>query len=904
MEKVKIAFLDTIGLTYTGDTLEKRGLGGSESAVIYISKELYKLNFDVTVYNHCEKEGIYNGVQFLDLNKCAINTTQYDVVISSRSTLPFAPLTLRDEIREREGFDCSTTANVVYPAKHKVLWLHDTFCRGDQYLEYFVVNELINELFTLSDWHSNYIMNGHQWRGRYFEVLKRKVWQTRNGINSYLNTVDISQKDPHQFIYTSAVSKGMVPLLEQCWPRLVRQIPHAKLQIVGGFYEGAGANQTPDEQELKWRELKERYDGKIGVEFTGVITQKRVAELVSKATFMLYPPAFPETFGMSVLEATNYNTPTITARFGALEQVAAPEVSFLTNYDVRHQNFNMDFFVEMAVGAHRDRYLTQQKQYACENYKPWIGWDTVALQWKQHFYNVLGMALSLNELARVREINRTVAKLFHTRFLNDEDLFDSYAPSTIQQPIKIITPTFNADNYIEKCISSVASQCYDNYHMYIINDNSTDLTLEVASNFIAVLPPDLQDKFTIISNEENIGALANQVTTITTCTNPDDIVVLLDGDDWLANDPDVFSFINRTYNEEVLFTYGSCHSLVDNLDLIAQPYPIEVIKNKTYRKHLFTWGMPYTHLRTFKKSLFDKVSPEVYLDENGRYWRAGGDNALFYPLIEKCDSPNQIKAIQRILYIYNDTNPINDYKVNGDEQTKNTYKIRGSERLIVNRLNNNKNIEDQDAKIYIKNEPEKRILIGIPTAKYIEPETFRSIYELIKPHNTEVDFQFFYGYNIAQIRNLMAHYAIECHYDYLFWVDSDIVLPLDSLLKLYESDKDIISGVYIQRKQKEKVPEIYIPNELGGVSNIPLAKLWTDKTFEIAGCGFGCVLTKVSALKEVGYPQFEYFNAIDHKNTISEDVDFCRKAINKKIKIYVDPTIKCEHIGTTKFTLD
>ena len=50
---ISIAIIDIIGLTYDGDTLNKRGLGGSESAVILLAKELAKKNFKVTVFNNC-----------------------------------------------------------------------------------------------------------------------------------------------------------------------------------------------------------------------------------------------------------------------------------------------------------------------------------------------------------------------------------------------------------------------------------------------------------------------------------------------------------------------------------------------------------------------------------------------------------------------------------------------------------------------------------------------------------------------------------------------------------------------------------------------------------------------------------------------------------------------------------
>lgn len=192
----------------------------------------------------------------------------------------------------------------------------------------------------------------------------------------------------------------------------------------------------------------------------------------------------------------------------------------------------------------------------------------------------------------------------------------------------------------------------------------------------------------------------------------------------------------------------------------------------------------------------------------------------------------------------------------------------------------------------------KKILIAIPTAKYIESETFKSIYDLKIPENYETEFQFFYGYNIAQIRNLIAHWAK--NYDYLFSVDSDIVFEKNTLEKLLQHDKDIVSGLYIQRKE-EKILEIYESNEIGGVKNIALEKTLKQKLIEIEACGFGCVLIKSEVIEKIGYPQFVYKDALDHRNTISEDIYFCKRAKQEGFKLWADTTIVCEHIGTKKF---
>ena len=61
----------------------------------------------------------------------------------------------------------------------------------------------------------------------------------------------------------------------------------------------------------------------------------------------------------------------------------------------------------------------------------------------------------------------------------------------------------------------------------------------------------------------------------------------------------------------------------------------------------------------------------------------------------------------------------------------------------------------------------KKILIAIPTNKYIEPETYKAIYDLTVPEGYKVEFQFFFGYQVDQIRNLIAKWGEPVSYTHL-----------------------------------------------------------------------------------------------------------------------------------------
>ena len=139
----------------------------------------------------------------------------------------------------------------------------------------------------------------------------------------------------------------------------------------------------------------------------------------------------------------------------------------------------------------------------------------------------------------------------------------------------------------------------------------------------------------------------------------------------------------------------------------------------------------------------------------------------------------------------------------------------------------------------------KKILIAIPTARYIEPETFKTIYDLEVPAGYKADFQCFYGYRIDQVRNLIADWIVR-GYDYLFAVDHDVTFAPDTLKKMLGHDKDVVSGIYRQRLPEQRI-EIYDLNQV----RMTMGQLVGKPLVQIGGCGFGCVLVKKEVFRDV-----------------------------------------------------
>jgi len=74
------------------------------------------------------------------------------------------------------------------------------------------------------------------------------------------------------------------------------------------------------------------------------------------------------------------------------------------------------------------------------------------------------------------------------------------------------------------------------------------------------------------------------------------------------------------------------------------------------------------------KDYIEKNGVSIFKNKSDEWLKAGGDVSIFYAIVENID-PKSILCISDVVYNYNDANPLNDYKVNSKEQTKNANLI-------------------------------------------------------------------------------------------------------------------------------------------------------------------------------------------------------------------------------------
>jgi glycosyltransferase involved in cell wall biosynthesis len=86
----------------------------------------------------------------------------------------------------------------------------------------------------------------------------------------------------------------------------------------------------------------------------------------------------------------------------------------------------------------------------------------------------------------------------------------------------VILPLYNKEKYIENAIKSILNQTFIDFEVVIVNDCSTDKSVEIASKF-------LSEKLQIIHHEKNSGLAATRNTGIKKVTS--NYVTFLDADD-------------------------------------------------------------------------------------------------------------------------------------------------------------------------------------------------------------------------------------------------------------------------------------------------------------------------------------------------------------------------------------
>lgn len=240
-----------------------------------------------------------------------------------------------------------------------------------------------------------------------------------------------------------------------------------------------------------------------------------------------------------------------------------------------------------------------------------------------------------------------------------------------EQHIVVIIPSYNNAPWCEKNIDSACMQQYSNFKVIYIDDASDDGTGDKVDSHIRNKG---YNNIRVIHNSYNRKALANLYRAIHQCADTD-LIVLLDGDDFFADD-DVLAYINKMFTQEDIWAAYAQYMNVPiekaqelKLSIIgyARPTPENMFEQRNFRNNkIWVWsGCRIFYAWLFKLIKFeDLILPvEPY---KGKCFPTSYDAAIIWPFLES--SGRRVKFIEKILLHRNVDTPLNDFKIHRELQ--------------------------------------------------------------------------------------------------------------------------------------------------------------------------------------------------------------------------------------------
>lgn len=222
--------------------------------------------------------------------------------------------------------------------------------------------------------------------------------------------------------------------------------------------------------------------------------------------------------------------------------------------------------------------------------------------------------------------------------------------------VSIISPVYNSAKYLKQTIDSVLEQSYTNFELILINDASTDNSLDICKSYN-------DDRIVIINLEKNVGVCKARNIAIKQATGR--YIAFLDTDDFwhkeklktqinimkdknesiscmsyyrVDEESNIISGINIpnkiSYNDMLKNNYVACLTLVYDTKFFGKKYFEEIEKNEDY----LLW------LKMIKES---------------KYILGINERLSYYRVLKKSRSSNKLKVVIVRWKIYREYEKLN-----------------------------------------------------------------------------------------------------------------------------------------------------------------------------------------------------------------------------------------------------
>jgi hypothetical protein len=210
----------------------------------------------------------------------------------------------------------------------------------------------------------------------------------------------------------------------------------------------------------------------------------------------------------------------------------------------------------------------------------------------------------------------------------------------------------------------------------------------------------------------------------------------------------------------------------------------------------------------------------------------------------------------------------------------------------------NKSIQNSS----IWNSKPTKLAILVPTRDTVHSQFAYCLTQLIKT-TSEVGIDTYLFFDSSTIllnqREKLIENAKDIKCDYVLWLDSDMMFPSTTALRLLAHNKDIVACNYLKRSKPLKT--VAYTDLTNWDSWLPLEP--KDDLVKVEGVGMGCMLMKTEIFDSLQKPYFEFTYKGDTQDWYGEDFMLLTKLRLNSFNVYIDTILSMDikHLGIYAF---
>jgi hypothetical protein len=195
-----------------------------------------------------------------------------------------------------------------------------------------------------------------------------------------------------------------------------------------------------------------------------------------------------------------------------------------------------------------------------------------------------------------------------------------------------------------------------------------------------------------------------------------------------------------------------------------------------------------------------------------------------------------------------------------------------------------------------------KLAILVPTRDTVHSQFAYCLAQLIKTTSEAgIDTYLFFDSSTILLnqREKLIENAKDIKCDYVLWLDSDMMFPSTTALRLLAHNKDIVACNYMKRSKPLKT--VAYTDLRNWDSWLPLEP--KDDLIKVEGVGMGCMLMKTEIFNSLQKPYFEFTYKGDTQDWYGEDFMLLTKLRLNEFNVYIDTILSMDikHLGIYAF---